>query len=104
MTDEIASALVAPRKAGRPPGARNVATTNNRQLEVAGKAIAKNVVTVTNVMIQKALEGDVKAADMLLSRAFGKGRLLKFPMMPIEKPEEVKTAIRGSSMRSRKES
>jgi hypothetical protein len=94
MTDET-TGPIAPPKVGRPPGSRNVSNPKNRQLEVAGKAIARNVVQVANVLIQKALEGDVKAADMVLSRAFGKGRLIKFPMIPIENPGDVKTAIAG---------
>jgi hypothetical protein len=75
------------------PRRRTPATA--RQLEEAGKAVTRNAVQAANVLIQKALDGDVKAADMVLSRAFGKGRLLKFPMMPIEKPEDVKLAIAG---------
>jgi hypothetical protein len=80
-----------------PPRRRTPATApaTARQLEEAGKAVTRNAVQVANILIQKALEGDVKAADMVLSRAFGKGRLLKFPMMPIEKPEDVKLAIAG---------
>jgi hypothetical protein len=94
MTDEIQTTeLVAPRKAGRPPGARNVA--RSRQAEVAAKAIRKNVVIITNTMIRMALEGDQKSAEWILNKALGKERLVRFPMMPIEKPEDVKTAIAG---------
>jgi hypothetical protein len=67
----------------------------NRQAEIAGKALARNIVTITNGMINKALEGDAKAAEWCASRVFPKERLVKFEMMKIEKPEDVQTAVAG---------
>jgi hypothetical protein len=67
----------------------------SRQAEVAAKAIQKNVVQIANMMIRMALEGDQKAGEWVLNKALGKERLVRFPMMPIEKPEDVKTAIAG---------
>jgi hypothetical protein len=94
LTHEIETTEpVAPRKAGRPSGSRNVA--RSRQAEVAGKALARNIVTITNGMINKALEGDVKAAEWCASRVFPRERLVKFEMMKIEKPEDVQTAVAG---------
>jgi hypothetical protein len=59
-----------------PPRRRTPATA--RQLEIAGKAIARSIVQVTNMMINKALEGDLKAAEWVAARAFPKTRLLSF--------------------------
>jgi hypothetical protein len=75
--------------------ARRRPPAKNRQAEIAGKALARNIVTITNGMINKALEGDVKAAEWCASRVFPKERLVKFPMMQIEKPEDVQTAVAG---------
>jgi hypothetical protein len=69
--------------------------SKNRQAEIAGKAIARNVVTVTNVMINKALEGSVSAAELVLARVLPKERLVKFPMPAINSPADVKMAIAG---------
>jgi hypothetical protein len=46
-------------------------------------------------MINKALEGDVKAAEWCASRVFPKERLVKFEMMNIAKPEDVQKAVAG---------
>lgn len=77
------------------PAPRRRTPAKNRQAEVAGKAIQRNVVSITNTMINLALEGKIGPAELVLSRILPKGRLVKFPMMPIEKPEDVKTAISG---------
>jgi hypothetical protein len=69
--------------------------SKNRQAEIAGKAIAKNVVAVTNTMINLALEGDVRAAEWVASKVMPKERLVKFPMMEIHSPADVKLAIAG---------
>jgi hypothetical protein len=74
---------------------RRRSPSGNRQAETAGKRIAANVVLITNTMINQAAEGDVRSAELVLSRILPKGRLVKFPMVPIEKPEDVKTAISG---------
>jgi hypothetical protein len=70
-------------------------TGKNRQAEIAGKAIARNVVLITNQMINQAAEGDVRSAELVLSRILPKGRLVKFPIPPIERPEDVRMAIAG---------
>src|ERR1700722_7124409 len=67
--------------------------SKSRQAEVAGKALARNVVAVTNTMINLALAGDVKAAEMVLSRALGKGRLSTFELPPIQSAADAETAI-----------
>jgi hypothetical protein len=67
--------------------------STRRQAEVAGKAIARNVVAVTNTMINLALAGDTKAAEMVLSRALGKGRLATFALPAITSAADAEIAI-----------
>jgi hypothetical protein len=67
--------------------------SKSRQAEIAGKAIARNVVAVTNIMINQALAGDTKAAEMVLSRALGKGRLATFELPAITSAADAETAI-----------
>jgi hypothetical protein len=73
------------------PRRRTPATA--RQLEEAGKAISRNIVQVTNIMVQKALEGDVKAAEWVASRAFPKTRLCVFELPTIESAADAEKAL-----------
>jgi hypothetical protein len=73
------------------PRRRTPATT--RQVEVAGKAIARSIVQVTNVMVQKAIEGDTKAAEWVASRAFSKDRTVQFEIPPIASAGDAENAI-----------
>jgi hypothetical protein len=65
----------------------------SRQVEVAGKAIARSIVQVTNIMVQKAIEGDVKAAEWVASRAFPKTRLVQFELPTIESAADAEKAL-----------
>jgi hypothetical protein len=75
------------------PAARRRTPATARQVEVAGKAIARNIVAITNTMVNAALAGDIKAAEWVASRAFPKTRLLSFELPAINTAADGEAAI-----------
>jgi hypothetical protein len=74
---------------GRPAGSRNKATI---MLDRMAEADAK---TILQSQIEKAKEGDAKAAEMILSRVWParKGRAINLNLPPLEKPADIVAAL-----------
>jgi hypothetical protein len=53
------------------------------------EAVHRNIVAITNNMVNLALEGDIKAAEWVASRAFPKTRLVQFELPAIESAADV---------------
>ncbi len=74
--------------AGRPPGSRNKATLI---LDALGDDEAR---AVLDVVVQRAKEGDMRAAEILLNRAspVPKGRPVTLDLPPVNTPADAATA------------
>jgi hypothetical protein len=74
---------------GRPAGSRNKATIMlDRMAEADAKAVLQK-------QLEKAKEGDAKAAEMILSRVWParKGRTITLNLPPLEKPADIVAAL-----------
>ena len=82
---------VSPNPKGRPPGARHVALV---ALDAIGESAAQDLL---QSVIEKAREGDMTAARILLDRVWParKGRPVAFTLPPVESAHDIARAISG---------